>query len=257
MYPSIMSTPLKFPIKSGEFQILSNDDFNKMEHYKYGIYRVNIEKSDDSNINKLFRFNKYRKYTHTSLEHAKSLNLKITLIQDETANFLHYSPDKLIGCNEVFGEYINLLFPLKERKIKFAKLLINILWGSLCEINKSHFKYKDEDLIIPDDSDIYRITPDDKDTKTLNIICTSRTKFYKTPYARLSPFLISKGRFIISNILYNHRNNIKQIHTDGFISDKLLDNIKTGNEMGSLVYEGKCDNCIINHVNSVEGEFII
>jgi hypothetical protein len=58
----------------------------------------------------------------------------------------------------------------------------------------------------------------------------------------------------MSKILYPHRKNIKQLHTDGFVCDKLLD-IKTGDKMGDLVEEGKCDNCTINHVNSVEGEF--
>jgi hypothetical protein len=58
----------------------------------------------------------------------------------------------------------------------------------------------------------------------------------------------------MSKIIYPHKENIKQLHTDGFVSDKLLD-IKTGDKMGDLVFEGKCDNCTIHHINYVEGEF--
>ena len=263
MYPSLLSSSLKFPIERGEFNLISSEYFNAMEFFQLGIYRVKIEKSEDENINKLFRFNKYNKYTHTSLEHAKSLNLKMTLIQDETANFLSYSADKRIGCNEVFGEFVNFMFDLKEKEsklkerkkeVKKAKLILNILWGSLCEIDKSYLVYKNKILNIDDDCDIYSIKPNEKNENHLEIITTKQSKFYKTGFARLSPFLISQSRYMMSKILYPHRENVKWCHTDGFISDKLLD-VKTGDKMGDLVFEGKCDNCTIHHINYVEGEF--
>ena len=254
MYPSLLKSTLKIPIQRGEFNILSHDEFNKMEYFQLGIYRIKIEKSEDENINKLFRFNKYNKYTHTSLEHAKSLNLKMTLIQDETANFLCYSVEKRIGCNELFGEYIDFMFDLKEKKISKAKYILNVLWGSLCEIEKRTLMYKNKEIRIGEDYDIYSIKPNEKNENHLEIITTKQSKFYKTGFARLSPFLISQGRYHMSKILYPHRENVKQCHTDGFVSDKALD-IKTGDKMGDLVGEGKCEHCIINHVNSVEGEF--
>jgi len=264
MYPYLMSSPLKFPIERGEFNILSNDEFNKMEYYQLGIYRVKIAKSEDENINKLFRFNKYNKYTHTSLEHAKSLNLKMTLIQDEKANILSYDASKRIGCNELFAQYIEFMYDLKEKESKLkgerkkevlkAKLILNTLWGALCEIDKSYLMFKNKVLNIDDDCDIYSIKPNEKNENHLEIITTKQSKFYKTGFARLSPFLISQGRYMMSKILYPHRENVKQCHTDGFVSDKLLD-IKTGDKMGDLVEEGKCDNCTIHHVNNVEGEF--
>jgi hypothetical protein len=265
MYPFLLSSPLKFPIERGEFNILCQDEFNKMEYYQLGIYRVKIEKSEDENINKLFRFNKYNKYTHTSLEHAKSLNLKMTLIQDEKANFLYYnSQEKRIGCNELFGEYVNYMYDLKEKESKLkgqrkkeilkSKQILNCLWGGLCEIDKSYLIFRNKVLNIDDDCDIYSIKPNEKNENHLEIITTKQSKFYKTGFARLSPFLISQGRYMMSKIIYPHKENIKQLHTDGFVSDKLLD-IKTGQKMGDLVEEGKCDNCTIHHVNNVEGEF--
>jgi hypothetical protein len=264
MYPYLLSSPLKFPIERGEFNIISTDYFNNMEFFQLGIYRVKIEKSEDENINKLFRFNKYNRYTHTSLEHAKSLNLKMTLIQDKTSNFLYYSIEKRIGCNEIFGEYVSYMYDLKEKESKLkgerkkevlkAKLILNTLWGALCEIDKSYLMFQNKILNIDDDCDIYSIKPSEKNENHLEIITTKQSKFYKTGFARLSPFLISQGRYQMSKILYQHRENVKQCHTDGFICDKLLD-FKTGDKMGDLIFEGKCDYCIINHVNSVEGEF--
>ena len=63
--------------------------------------------------------------------------------------------------------------------------------------------------------------------------------------------MAKKERQILKQI---DRENVKWCHTDGFISDKLLD-VKTGDKMGDLVFEGKCDNCTIHHINYVEGEF--
>ena len=265
MYPSLLLSTLKFPIKRGEFNILSYDEFNKMEYFQLGIYRIKIEKSEDENINKLFRFNRYNKYTHTSLEHAKSLNLKMSLIQDGTANLLSYSPEKRIGCNEVFGEYVNYMFDLKEKESKLkgerkkealkAKLILNILWGSLCEIDKSYMVYKNKILNIDDDCDIYSIKPNEINENYLEIITTKQSTFYKTGFARLSPFLISQGRYHMSKILYPYRENLKQCHTDCGIFSENPEGIKTGNGIGEFVFEGKCDSCIIHNVNCIEGEF--
>jgi hypothetical protein len=252
----MLKNPLKFPIKRGDFKILTTEDFKNMKYFQFGIYRVRIEKSNDHHINKLFRFNKYNKYTHTTLEHAKQLNLKLTLVQDESANFLSYSSDKVIGCNEIFTTYIDYLFELKEKKIPKSKLLLNILWGSLCEIDKTRVMYQNRNINISSDCDFYSITPDNKNDKILHIVTTNQTKYYKTGFARLAPFLISKGRHIIANICYPHRENIKWIHTDGFISDTSLD-IKTGENMGDLVYEGHCDNVVIENCMNVTGIFKI
>ena len=142
----------------------------------------------------------------------------------------------------------------RKKEVLKAKLVLNCLWGGLCEIDKSHLIFRNKVLNIDDDCDIYSIKPNEKNENHLEIITTKQSKFYKTGFARLSPFLISQGRYMMSKILYPHRENVKQCHTDGFVSDKLLD-VKTGDKMGELVFEGKCDNCIVHHVNCVEGEF--
>ena len=254
MYPSMLKNPLKFPIKRGDFKILTTEEFNNMKYFQVGIYKVIIDKSEDSNTNKLFRFHKRHYYTHTTLEHAKLLKLKMTIIQYNNANFLYYSPDKVIGCNEIFTTYIDYLFELKERKVPKAKLILNILWGSLCEIDKSRVVYHNRLINIDSDCDVYSIKPDDKDENKLRIVITNQTKFYKTGFARLGPFLISKGRHMIATMCYPHREHIKWCHTDGFISDISLD-IRTGDNIGDLVFEGYCEDVDIQHCNNVKGIF--
>jgi hypothetical protein len=49
---------------------------------------------------------------------------------------------------------------------------------------------------------------------------------------------------MIGNIMFSHKEFIKRINTDGFISSKKLD-IKLGDKLGDLVYEGFCENVII------------
>jgi hypothetical protein len=59
---------------------------------------------------------------------------------------------------------------------------------------------------------------------------------------------------MIANICYPHKEHIKQIHTDGFISDTQLD-IKIGEKIGDLVFEGCCEDVMIEHCNNVKGDF--
>ena len=255
MYPSILKSPLKFPIKRGEFKILSSEEFTNMQYFQVGIYKVIIDKSEDVHTNKLFRFHKRHYYTHTSLEHAKLLKLKMTIIEDENANFLYYSRDKLIGCNEIFTTYIDYLFELKERKIPKAKLILNILWGALCEVDKTRLVYKNKLINIGDDCDVYSIKPDDKKVEVLHIVLTKQNKYYKTGFARLSPFLISKGRSMISGILYPYRESVKYCHTDCGIFSEKPEGIKSGNNIGDFTLEGYCENVIIENCTNVRGEF--
>ena len=247
LYPHLMTLPtLKFPIKRGEFIIL--DKFG--EFFQFGIYRCVIKKSDDSNINKLFKFNGNHYYTSISLEHAKKLGLDIQLIQDSKPNFLYYSREKLITFNEVFKPYVEFLFELKDKGIDKAKFILNILWGALCEIDKKRF-YDDKEINIQPDEEIMFFRPSNFDDDVDVIVINKINKKYKTNYARLCPFLLSKGRSHMSNIMFENREHIHRIQTDGFLSDKLIhSNIDV--KIGELKYEGFTESGIItNCLNKV------
>ena len=245
LYPYLMQqSTLKFPIKRGEFIRL--ESFG--EFIQFGIYRCKISLSEDKNINKLFRFNKKNYYTSIALDHAKRLNLKIELIQDDKPNFLYYSRDKLITFNEVFKSYVEFLFPLKEKKIEGAKDILNRLWGLLCQVDKKKY-FCDKEITIEDDEDIIDIRPY-KNDEDIDIIQTSKmNKRYKTNYARLGPFLIAQGRKHMSNIMYNDRENIYRCQTDGFLTTKKIhQNIDV--KIGELKYEGYTELGKIQHCNN-------
>lgn len=255
MYPSIMISSGKFPIGRGEFNNLNTLD--NITYFQFGIYRCKVIKDDNNINNKLFRFNPKHYYTHTSLEHAKILGLKIELIKDDKPNFLYYPREKLIGFNEVFSKYVDFVFDLKQKKIPKAKDILNRLWGVLCELDrKQYFCSSDKEINLSPDDEIISLRPYKLDDDIDIMECVSKKNYYKTSFARLSPFLISRGRFNISNIILPHKENIHRIHTDGFISDSKLD-IKLGENIGDLVFEGYCENCNILNCSNNSGEFIL
>jgi len=243
-YPSIMnSDKFRFPIKKGEFQKIN--DLNKIT---YGIYRVKI-----TNVNeKLFRLNPSNYYTHIDIFMAKKLNATIELIKDDEPNALLYSPDKLIQGSRVFGKYIKMLFELKKKKIEGSKPLLNVLWGVLCQKNTSkHYCHTDKVPLY--NGSIIEIRslshPNNEDNNSFQFMTIQKEHQYKTNYARLAPFLLSRGRQIINELLIPYIENVVRVHTDGFMITQKLQ-IETGHELGDIKYEGK-ENILIEHINKI------
>lgn len=112
---------MRFPIKQGEIKYILTSELP--EHFQYGIYRCMIQKI----TTRLFRYNKNNYYTHFDLERAKELGLKIEMIEDGENNFLHYDRCKLILGRQLFGKFIDKLYPLKEQGIDGAKDIMNCL----------------------------------------------------------------------------------------------------------------------------------
>ena len=54
----------------------------------------------------------------------------------------------------------------------------------------------------------------------------------------------------MSDNMFEHRNNIHQILTDGFLCDKLIHS-NTDVKLGELKYEGKFDNITIKNCSKV------
>ena len=77
-----------------------------------------------------------------------------------------------------------------------------------------------------------------------------RDKQYMTGFARIKPFLLGKARSIMSEIMIPHNDLLVRCHTDGFWSTQELD-IKTGDQLGDLVYEGHY-NVTIHACNQIE-----
>ena len=250
LYPYLMTlSSLKFPVKRGEFKII--DDFGKF--VEFGIYRCIVHKSEDENLNRLFKFNNSNYYTSIDIFNAKELKLNVELIKDDKPNFLYYTRDKLITFGEVFNNYIDLLFPLKEKKVKFSKAILNILWGALCEKDKIKTFITDS-FKMEEDEDILEIYPTINDDghiiKTIKI-----NNMYKTSYARLGTFLTSQARRHMAKLALPHKDDIKRIQTDGFLITKSIHN-KKDVKLGELKYEGYTQNGkILNCINRVNVKY--
>ena len=232
-YPSIMMRQqTNYPIKRGEFINLSEEDFNNMKFYKFGIYRAVIHA-----CHKLFRFNELNYYTHTDMELAKKLKLPIKLICDDQANFLHYSHDKLISGKNLFSEFVKTLYPLRK-EVNIVKPILNILWGSLGQINtviKDYYSNKQHEL--PIDAIIEEIYM--KNDNIIHVKYTQKDKpIFKTDFARIVPYLLAYGRRDMIQLIEPFINDVVYVRTDGFRT-KTKQDLKFGLDIGELFYEGE------------------
>jgi hypothetical protein len=239
-YPSIMKSSQTFPIKAGEFQLITDKEFRESDAYfKYGIFRCVVLRSGDYSIDKLFRFNNKNKYTHIDLNNAKLLGLDIQLIEDGDVNFLHYSRDKLLSGNELFGEYVDLLFKLKQLKIPRAKIFLNNLWGLLSQTNeiKTRCNHKEGGVIqnMDMDGELIGMKPYD-DNETI-IQTVNKSKRYIRGFARIKPFILARGRALLAKTILPFKDIVYRCMTDSFICSEKPPNVITGTGLGDLVLE--------------------
>ena len=257
MYQSILNDKnFLVPLKRGKFTTLT--ELPKI--LSYGIYRVKINEKE---INKkLFRPNINHYYTHISLNHARALGLNMKLICDDKPNALIYSRDCLINSHKVFSQYINILYKLKEvHKCKRAKQILNCLWGLLSSKNHLKLQINPEEQIIISNPNIYLDKPNPFYDNVL-IKQYNQTQLFNYDWARLKPFLIARGRKLISDIIHPYVNDIKYIHTDGFIISKELpqklladktDQYVLFGKLGCLKFEEYSKHCIIENCQKVQG----
>jgi hypothetical protein len=122
-YPSIMCSNYLIPIKTGKFETWTEEMFNQCkEWYPTGIYRCIVKRSGDKNTDRLFRFNKNNYYTSNALKHAKFLKLEIELIVDGNFNALLYPKDKCMCSSEIFKDFVEYLYPLKQKIFVLPKI---------------------------------------------------------------------------------------------------------------------------------------
>jgi hypothetical protein len=95
--------------------------------------------------------------------------------------------------------------------------------------------------------------PRDDDTTKMEYF--QNESAYETDFARIAPFILARGRHLIGKLMKPYVDDIVRTHTDGIISKNKLD-IKTGNKLGELEYDGFCEYVQIENNISVKGEFI-
>ncbi len=125
------------------------------------------------------------------------------------------------------------MFDLKERKIVYAKLLLNTLWGALTESKQKRYiiDTNGDDFNIPENFTVTLIKPS-IDKKSILVDLASNDSYYVSNFARMKPFILSKGRSKISDIMLPHKDIIVKSHTDSLIVSEYPTNIKIGEQMG-------------------------
>ena len=202
------------------------------EKITYGIYDIVIGDVED-NIFQLNRKSGY--YTHTDLYLLKKLNIPFKLNTTKDFNAVLY--DSFVNTH-IMKDYLKTIYDLsKKSKYTLFKLLLNCLWGKLCEINKTITNNAKEEIIV-DDGDILRTIKPDSNIVEAEIF--DRQNLFKFgPLARIGCFLTAKGRYRITDDIFknNLQDDIVYIHTDGFISLKKMDKSYLGDDVGEYKYK--------------------
>ncbi|CAG8668453.1 13988_t:CDS:2 [Acaulospora morrowiae] len=198
-----------------DFHTIDVSLVEKWTKFPYGIYKATIEGNPSKKslqCTRYLRYNPHGIYTHYDLESAKRNGLKVYLI-NESPNVLIYERNVRITGKDMFGKWGNILYNIKKEggtAGKVSKALLVSLWGALCE---------------------------------------QRNGQNYGAYSRIKPFLLVSARKKISEIVRPLGDQVKCIHTDGFIVAGQV-NLKTGIEMGELKFE-KRGVCIIKNCISV------
>lgn len=253
-YPSLMKKAGSlFPIKRGIFKIVEEPTT------QFGIFRCIISKTTNPDISKLFRWNVNNKYTHRDVAWAKELRLDVSMIMDDHPNFLYYPRNHCVTGEQLFGDYVDTLFDLKQKKVPLAKDILNILWGALCQIDTIRLEVNNNDTTITELDD----------SATISCICPTGTgkteiKFYKqekvytTNYARIMPFVLSFGRTGLAKFVQPWVKDIVYMHTDSaIISRKMKNTAPTASGLGEFKYEGYCEKFEITNCIKKTGTFIV
>ena len=226
MYPYLMCK-MQWPVGKGEFQTVKDFEYNnrgQMFTY-YRLFKAKIEKQE--NTNKLFRYNSSGIYTHLDLKRARDLGLTVTL-DSLGPNALIYSGKAKIQGQVMFGAYVDFFFKVKNNSgpaASPAKKILNTLWGALCQRKITYTdigkgtKYTVESSFEPLEGHIIKsIIPTGENYWT--VYCSNPAEVFLGEYPRVAPFLLAHGRKMISEIIQPYADQLKRVHTDGFILEK-------------------------------------
>ena len=90
--------------------------------------------------------------------------------------------------------------------------------------------------------------------ETVTLVSYSHlNRFYKHGFARVSPFLISKGRKVISEIMQPFEDILVRCHTDGVMFSREPVGIKYSNQIGGFADEGFYPNVSIDKSGTIRG----
>ena len=233
MYPHVMQLSTNmYPIKEGIWKIIDEIP----DKPDYGIYRCEVLKVTNDEY-KFFVFNSDHHYTHLDIMVAQSYGLKIKLICDGNPNFLYYPKECLVSGQLLFKKYVDSIYPLKQLKVKGAKLILNILWGALCE-SKTFKKTVDYD--VPFDLSGCNIKKLEASDKLRTQFTKMNESQFKTNYGRIKPFILAFARSKFYFKFHKWEHMIVRMHTDSvYLTEKPADLVPSSDKLGFLKFEGE------------------
>ena len=254
-YPHLMKNPkLLIPYGEPSYQVIN--EVPKI--VRLGIYRARIggvspttatpQTPTSSGIDRrLFLPNSRNYYTNEDIKRAIQLNYKVEMIMDGKPNFCHYETH--IKANHLFAEYVDYFYQFKSQT-PLAKVMLNKLWGLLCEkvkVKETTTTQTTQKIDVGDsinDLENWNSFPRNMEGMT-HII----TKKFKRPHARIGSFLTAYGRTELSKLIEPYVDTVVQVKTDGFYTTKT--DIPVSKEMGKLKLE-KSGYFKINSLNNIE-----
>jgi len=254
-YPGAMRNQvMKYPIKKGNLKTMTKEEFDKLEYFTFGIYHVKITSTIDK---RLFTENEENWYTHIDLNHARTeLGYDMKLIEVDD-NWLDYTGCLMNGC-KLFRPFVDYLYKFKKEGHKEVKLILNSLWGALCQKNILTFNINTEEKHeLFEVNSVIQISPMGKGSwasqklLSVNKIAT-QSKYYDNDFARISPFLTAKCRKDISFMVKFNLKNVVRIYIDGLILKKKIKDVELKDEIGFLKLEQKYDHLKINNARDVK-----
>lgn len=220
-YPSLPSSQsFSVPVGEGVFEHLMAlpPDF-----LHYGLYKVKISVTANATAeqSKLFKFKPSNIYTHFDIKVARDIGLNIELLPCQPNAPLF--PTRVPAAS-IFKPFVDYIFDLRQQtQCPRAKRILNCLWGGLSAKRSTVIDMNEEKVLDLDGRIITHIEP----YRDSVLVTAERVEHrFKTSYARLFPFITSYGRYQMYNYLKPVTDNIFRIHTDGFISNKVLQHLK-------------------------------
>lgn len=235
-YPYSLMCKNSWPLSKGELKTI-----DKFE-CKFGIYRVKVNHSENySGYLKPVKTNRIY-YTHIDLIELQKLNIEFELIQDEKPNALIYDTDSRMKGDEIFKKYVELLYEIKTiyKECKYAKTLLNNLWGLFCQKKLIKFYYSGDNEFKCEDA-VEMKALRDSNSDIIGWEYKNVKNYYSGLIPRIKPFLLSCNRKYIYKLSkeYYETNELMAVYTDSIIIKNKIKDFKNSTKIGELKYEGE------------------
>lgn len=247
----------QYDLNSSHGYILSRKDFliphkqgktqnlQKIDKSKVGIYLLNIEEKPNK-----FCFRAHDKigtfaghYTHHDIEMLDLLNIKYELDTTEDFNSCVWETDECMTGEELFGEYLEELYAVKQETTGHAKdlckFLISTLYGHMVK-----FDEKDICMSKLHKYDMSKVKQINWEEETFTLLGSP----FNYHLGRMKPFVYSYSRLLMGKIaiqLWEQKYTVEKINTDCIVTNapqKVMNSIwEIGTELGQFKLEKTFD----------------